>query len=595
MKSTQALIHWLEVGAGARRIRLAALLLGTLALSVLVAWKQFHGATAETTMLQADVGRQLARGEGFTTQVNYPQAYRVLAERGPTFDARQPRPELYQAPFYSLVIAGGLRLLPARLRASLFSHAPVPPDGFAGDYFLLALNLALFWVAAWQTYDLGRRLFEPRVGWLAALGVLLSVPLWQQVVAINGVPLLMVLVLAVFRCWWQVEQAAETGAVRPWGWLAGLGVGCGLLFLTEYSAGALVLVVLGYVAWRWRQGGCWAALGMVALACLLVAGPWMARNLELTGNPVALAAQNLALKAGDPTASPETVRATFSAQRPEVDLNKLGNKVLTSWQQNLVARLWGGGAMWFMAFFAVGWLYAFRTSATDRMRWLFTLSLLVLLIVQAAANSGESERLPAIYLAPLIIIFGAGFFFVLVGSNPRLAAWPRVFATLLLALQALPLLHDVMEPRRLHFDYPPYYPGLFVGMREELTRRDAAQRFGVMADVPAGVAWYGDQGVWAQPATLRDFYAITLDQSIGELLLTPHTLDRPFFSELASARDDSLATNNVGLRRFGDWGQVYAGLANGRLPDGFPLRVPQRLAENLYVLINPALPPPRGK
>jgi hypothetical protein len=594
MKSPQELIHWLELGAGSRHIRLAAVLLGTLALSVLVAWKQFHGATAETTLLQADVGRQLARGEGFTTQVNYPQAARVLAERGTTFDARKPWPELYQAPFYSLVIAGGLRLLPARLRESLFARAPVPPDGFAGDYFLLALNLALFWLAAWQTYDLGRRLFEPRVGWLAAFGVLLSVPLWQQVVALNGLPLLMVLVLAVFRCWWQVEEAVATGAGRPWGWLAGLGLGCGCLFLTEYSAGVLVFVVLGYVAWRRGGGGRWAAAGVVAVAFLLVTGPWLGRNMAATGNPLALAAQNLALKAGDPTASPEVVRATLSAEPPQVDLNKLGNKVLTSWQQNLQAGLWGGGAMWFMAFFAVGWLYAFRAGTTDRLRWLFTCSLAVLVIAQAAANSGESARLPAIYLAPLIIIFGAGFFFVLVGSNPRLAAWPRVFASLLLALQALPLLHDAMEPRRLHFDYPPYYPGLLAGMREELTRRHAEQRFGVMADVPAGAAWYGDQRVWAQPATLRDFYAITLDQPIGELLLTPHTLDRPFFSELAPVRGDRPATGS-GPQRFGEWGRIYAGLMNGQLPQDFPLRVPQRLAENLYVLLNPALPPPQGK
>ena len=59
--------------------------------------------------------------------------------------------------------------------------------------------------------------------------------------------------------------------------------------------------------------------------------------------------------------------------------------------------------------------------------------------------------------------------------------------------------------------------------------RDQTGRFGVMADVPAGVAWYSDHRVWAQPARLHDFYAITLEQSIGELLLTPKTLDRPFF------------------------------------------------------------------
>ena len=70
MKTAQGFIHWLEVGGGARWIRAAAVVAGTLALSLLVAWKQFHGPASEATLIQADVGRQLARGEGFTTLVN---------------------------------------------------------------------------------------------------------------------------------------------------------------------------------------------------------------------------------------------------------------------------------------------------------------------------------------------------------------------------------------------------------------------------------------------------------------------------------------------------------------------------------------------
>jgi hypothetical protein len=74
------------MGAGARWVRLAAVLVVGLAVSLRVAWKQFHGPASETVLVQADVGRQLARGEGFTTQVNYPQTAAVLAARGRDFD-----------------------------------------------------------------------------------------------------------------------------------------------------------------------------------------------------------------------------------------------------------------------------------------------------------------------------------------------------------------------------------------------------------------------------------------------------------------------------------------------------------------------------
>jgi hypothetical protein len=376
--------------------------------------------------------------------------------------------------------------------------------------------------------------------------------------------------------------------------LCGLGAICGLLFLSEYSAGATVIVAGLYAFVRFRGRSAVAALTAVVMSFVAVTAPWIGRNIALTGNPVALAAQNVALKFGDPTAEPALVRATLSAETPHIDLKKLGNKTLTSLQENLKSRLWSGGAMWFAAFFVAGWLYPFRSPVANRLRWYFTAALGVLLLAQAALNSGESDRRVAVWLSPLIIIFGAGFFFVLLASNTTLSRWPRLVTVALLLAQALPLAHDALEPRRLHFQYPPYFPALLQGMRLEIERRDASGGFGIMADVPAGVAWYGRTRAWSQPPRLRDFYAITLEQPIGELLLTPRTLDRPFFSEL-NARPILPGTLAAVPNRFGEWGEIYAGLLTGTLPREFPLGAPQKLAENLYVLLNPALPPPRGK
>ncbi len=494
-RTLQELIHWLELGEGARWVRLAAVLLVTLLLSLRVAWTQFQGPASEPVLVQADVGRQLARGEGFTTRVNYPQTAAVLAKRGQGFDAAKPYPELQQAPLYSIVIATGLTVLPEKMFTALFSTPPAPPDGFRADYFLLGLNVALLWLGAWLTYDLGRRLFTARVGWVAAFALLVSMPLWKQTVAVNGLPLLMVLTLGAFHVWWHWDRAITAGRRAAAGWAAALGGLGGLLFLTEYSAGALMLVALAYAGWRGRLGGRWASVAALLLAFVVVTGPWIARNLALTGHPMALAGQNVALKAGDLTAEPTRVRATFSDQAPTIEINKLGNKTLTSLSDNFSSQLWSGGALWFTAFFIVGWFYRFRDHGADRLRWVFTASLGVLILAQAVFNSGESERLPVYYLAPLLIIFGTAFFFVLIAGNPVLAAWPRAAAAILLGLQAVPLLHDLMEPRRLHFHYPPYFPGLFMGMSRDLEMRGAGGQFGLMADVPAGVAWYSGQRV----------------------------------------------------------------------------------------------------
>lgn len=249
--------------------------------------------------------------------------------------------------------------------------------------------------------------------------------------------------------------------------------------------------------------------------------------------------------------------------------------------------------MWFAAFLVAGWLYAFRSAEANRLRWLFTVALALVLVVQAAANSGELERPAATWLAPLIVVFGAGFFGVLLSSSEFVSGWPRAAMAVMLGLQALPLAHSTLEPRRLHFQYPPYFPALFQGMRQEMEKRGALPAFGVMADTPAGAAWYGGMRAWAQPPRLKDFYAITLEQPIGQLLLSPRTLDRPFLSDLNARPAAAPGFLGSSANRFGEWGEIYGGLLTGALPRGFPLSSAQKLADNLYVLLNPSLPPSR--
>jgi len=581
-RSIQEWVHWMEIGPGALWIRRGALLLGVILLSLRIGYTQFHGPTTETTLAQVVVGRQLAAGRGFTTPVRYPQTLAALQSRGARPDFSQAWPELHQPPLYSALVGGVIAGLPARVSQVLFEKAPVPPDGFGGDYLLLGLNIALLWLAAWLTYLLGRRLFDATVGLVASLGLLLSASIWAQTVAVNGTPLMMVLLLGLFHALAQSEDAAAAG--KPAGpWLLAAGIACGLMALCDYPAGFVLVPVLVYLGLCHKGMTRVLALLGVVIGFVLVVAPWVVRNTGLTGNPLALAQYNLALKAGDPTAEPEVVRNLLVAAGPAVDLNKLGNKGLTGLQVALREKLWAGG-MLFTALFAVGLLYRFRGTTVNRLRLVFMAVLAVLLVAHAFVDSGEGERLPAVYAVPLLTVFGAGFFAVLVASNERLAPHLRWLVALLLALQALPLLHDALEPRRLHFSYPPYYPVVFASMREDATRRGGASW---MTDVPAGAAWYSGQLVWSQPAQLRDFYAIGVNQPVYALVLTPHTLDRPYFTELARAG------NNPG--RLGEWAQVYSGLVTNRFPSGFPLVYPQKVSDNLYVLFNPLVAQQAGK
>lgn len=589
MKSGQEIIHWLEQGRGANWLRRGAVVIAALLLTTIYSWKQFHGIPTEFVMQQAVLGRQLAQGEGFTTLVNYPQTYAVMQARGEQFKEQRLYPELHNAPLYALTLATVFKVLPE----SSWAGRPQPPDGWLPDYVVLLVNLALFWMAVGLVWRLALRLFDTRAAWLALLATAGSVTLWQQTVVLTGLPVFMVLMLAVFNVLAGLEEqwpeASPPFTKSMAGRVALLGTLGALLFLTEYSGGLVALVLGGYLALRMGGPARWPVLGVFVLALLLPVAPWLVRNTAVAGHPLGLAWQNLALKSGDPQAEPAAQRNLASTEAPGLDIKKLGNKGLTGMELNLRERLWSGGGLMLTAFFIAGLAYQFRHGPVNRVRWCFGMVLLVLLAAQPYFNSGESPRLPAYYLAPLIIVFGAGFFFVLVDSQAQLTMhWRWVMAGLLL-LQGLPLVRDCLEPRKIHFHYPPYYPNLFMELKHDMSTRFLAGT-GVATDVPAGTAWYGRMRVWAKPERLRDFSRIIVEQNIGALLLTPVTLDRPFFTELAARTGDTISLSDTG-----GWGGVYAGLVTRRMPPNFPLNLPpQKLTENMVLLVNPQTVLQRG-
>jgi len=629
-RSLQEWLHWFEIGDGARRLRAAALVIAALLLTWLVCHKQFRGPLTETTLAQAVVGRQLAQGDGFTTLVNYPQSFAWARERaasGKFTNTARPLPELHQPPLYPAAIGAALfvfRLLPQRIIAGADGAAA------AADYALLALNIALLWCAALQTYFLAKKIFGASAGIIATCALLLSAPVWSATVALGGAPLTMVLLLALFQlmsAWIGAEiDAPATGSAgilpadsasrrpdrpdQPAGSrrsqslarhlsplspippaLAGLVTA--LLFLTDYSA---IIIFPIMCAWLWLRAPAPArrlrAPLVFAAVFIIAVSPWLARNISLTDNPLAFASQNIALKAGDPTAEPATIRATFSTATPALDIHKLGNKALTSLQTGIGSHLWSGGGIFLTAFFIAGFLYRFRDARANRLRWLAAATLPALALAQAFLDSGEGERSAWTCAAPLIVIFGTGFFAVLVSSNETLAARPAragLAALVLLAAQAAPLARNLAAPasrNALSYNFPPYLPTVFSGMAGEMARgRETPLAW--MADVPAGAAWYSGQRVWAQPAALEDFARASAWQPVRALVLTPATLDRPAAS--------LLKFNAAGAARPG-WAGVYRAILAGNaagaapLPAGFPLTMPKRVLDNFHVLIDPLTP-----
>ncbi len=264
----QQAIHWLEQGRGVSLLKWAAALAVMIALGATVAYKQFYGSRMEETVQQADLGRALASGQGFTTSVNYPQVQAMLEKRGRLFDAETRNPEIYHAPGYALVIAAALFVLPDDWVSGAFTEVPEPPNGFGADYILLGLNILLLAVAVTQSWRLGCRLFDSRVGWLTGMAVFVSAAIWGHVVAVDGRLWAMVLLLGMFQVLVAAEARVEASKSPLLSWSIA-GVFVGLLFLTDYPYGILILIVVGHALWHRRSAGAGLA---VTIALLLGTG-----------------------------------------------------------------------------------------------------------------------------------------------------------------------------------------------------------------------------------------------------------------------------------------------------------------------------------
>jgi len=273
----------------------------------------------------------------------------------------------------------------------------------------------------------------------------------------------------------------------------------------------------------------------------------------------------------DPGANPQLAASHLHAEMPLVNLRKTVGKGLEGIRGLLSGGLYSGGAYFFAVLCVAGVLYRFRNPDAARVHRAHLAGLAVAVLVLPFLSSGAAAAHLAGWLAPLLVVFGAGFLYVLIETTGERPPWQiKGLLALALALHALPLTYDLAAPRRLPFTYPPYVPSLFALTRQHImSARPETQA--LMCDVPAGFAWYADCPAWQQPARYEDFDRIHRLQYIAAQLISPQTLGRPYFSELSRGETQG-------------WNGVYIGLAARQMPYYHPLRRIVQLQPGTFVL-----------
>lgn len=616
----QDTVHSLDIGVGQRVLRGVLLVVTLGVLLLLYAGNQFSSLRYPEAMDQAQLGRNLLRGDGYTTQfirplsmwqlmncprwrntmlekhpdLMNPPAYPVLigtlfymVQKGGLWPGDEPPPswkwgepqtmrqrmfELMSWPYWTWTLSGIAlawllfwvlpRALRMRLRKgelpwhavgilfflTLFAlfWAPttsftVPPEqaptGFGPDRWIVyGLGIPLTLINGWLTYFIARRLFDRRVGVMAAALFVLSEAICQYAISgLNVMFAMMWLCLATFAL--VVANDLLTQERRPV--IALLltllsGAIIGAAFLVKYSAGWLLLpaCILAWRMWGLGRGG-WVALAMVAMF-LSLAGPWMARNYWRCNNPLGLADTGIYEKVPSLLRDnlQRSLEPNFAAATLPLILNKASRNAREIWTDNP----WATGSGVVLAFFVASLFYRFRRSSVHRFKWFtvggaatFFLVTCVLGLQPRPPNCLAQEGNLLVLMAPLITMYGAALFFTMLDRlQIFVPLWRGCVVALFVAATALPVGLRLIGPTADRYAYPPYFPPKIALATSYLDTQEY-----MVSDQPWAVAWYGNRRCFWLPMHRKQLYNINdLHQHISALLLTPVTLNRRFLSEI---------------------------------------------------------------
>lgn len=588
----QDIVHKAETLMSGAWARIALAIIAALALLGAYDWRQARNFATPEAMDSAQLARNLSEGKGFTTDFVRPfSLFLIKRANQKRLDSLSPEvkadlcqvktshPDIANAPFYPAVLAAYMKMAPFRFEITrnqsggFVRHQP--------DFLITFFNQILFGLVVLLAFFLARKLFDAFVAWISAILLFGSDLLLRFSSSGLSTMLLLVLFMGLIWALVKLEAALSDSAAtlqRIYMWAAAVGLLLGLGMLTRYSFGVLLLPVAAFALIFGGARRVSVTLIITALFALVVT-PWIIRNFNVSGTPFGTA--GYAVMENSLFFPQHRLERALQPNLSQVQLTTLWWKFFAGLREVVseIPKLGGGLAM---AFFVVGLMFGYRSTAIARLRY-FTLAAFILLIVaQALGRTALSDDSPEInsenllvLLLPLVVIYGVSFFHTLLDQVLPRVTWLRFLAASAFCLLGLvPLLLGFLPSRTSPnavaspIVFPPYYPPDIQKVSHWMGPGEL-----MMSDAPWAVAWYGNrQAVWLTLDTQGEFYTLNdYIKPVRALYLTPVSLDAKFLSQWV--RGGSERT----------WGElIVASLIKEELPRGFPLVKSYRLSEQLF-------------
>ncbi len=491
------------------RCLLLAFVLGIAGLELFIS---FRGLFEPEAMEQAQIARQIARGEGRTTKVLRPLQLMDAAKVENHLDFDQIKDANY-APLHTYVLSLALSVT----GADDFDANRMEDGGsvlYGPDRVIAGTSMVFFIIALFLSYLVAWKLFDESVATGTVLMLCLSGLMLKFATSGLAQPMMMCfflgsILLMILACQAQAQRSGKK-MVALYVLLSFCSMG--LLCLTSWMAIWLALGMLLFVGFFLRPYGIFSIVGFFTLIVITII-PYL-QNVGITDSFLGNAFYAIYNNFGE--GEEMVLRSTLAGDLP-LDEKNFILRVFGAYFAELHGLFAKTGSIIVVFFYFLALFHSYRSKATEKIKW--ATLIMFAFAMGGTVFFGSKPEINAsqlyVLLAPIFVAYGLSitfallaktvkgddfslarnftiFVFVLITAGPLLGTYPReIYRGIWLGTKGIP-------------HWPPYYPNaLNLALVKETNKEDI-----IVTDQPWAVAWYADRKALWTPLKVSSF---TLD------------------------------------------------------------------------------------
>jgi len=512
-----------------RRTTFFVLLVGLAITAILFT---FRGLSSPRGMEQAQTGREIARGNGYSTKVIRPIALWQMEQAEMEAPQLEQFPETYHAPLNPYVYAAVLSAAGGTNQDRW--RMPEKSNIYQLDRIIAATCVTFFLISIGINYLLISRIFDTTIASVTALMMLFCELMWK--LSQSGMPQMLMLMLfscAMLFLWRGIESSEENKPPLVPVLISGMFM-C-LLVLTHWLTIWMYLgfVIYAAIYFKPRRVITAALIGMLALFVLPTTYFLYNSNTgSIFGTAYYAIHNGLGL-------SEDTIMRSLSPEDNTLSIKGLIINIIETTLRQISDLHRNMGAILAAPLFFLALLHPFKRLSLATFRWPLLLMWICAGLGMSIFGLKQGEMDPNqihILFAPLMAAYGLAMISILwarLGIAQRIDTLRNAHIIIIVAISAGPMLFSIPKDLKIGLlaegyggypHWPPYFPRVYNHtLADTTTSKDI-----IISDVPWAVAWYADRiSVWL-PKNLEqiaEIESIANSQStpVSGILISPYS------------------------------------------------------------------------